>query len=587
MKINAHTKLDIDQGFKVEAGPGAGKTQFLVNHIKNVIITSEKLDRTRKVACITYTNTAVETVMKRLGKSVSNRVDVSTIHSFLYKNVVKPYCSFLPTDYEVNIQKFKGHYEPTVINSYMREWLENADLKGLQHPNTKNQLLKIPDQSRALQNWLLSMKVCYDTNNLVHLCNHDMATYTNEISGDRIRIRNSNLDILQNDLLSYKKICWRNGHINHEDILFFSYILIKKHPFILTILRAKYPYFFIDEYQDTNPVQAFIINEIKKENCIVGVIGDKAQSIYSFQGAQADLFENFEINQLNSHSIIENHRSTYQIVTFLNDIRSDITQTHCNDKESISVSVLVGDRNKAFIEASKISNNHLITSLSRDNVTSNAMKISIEENNLDKKMLGKFKEVDSNSKRINFILPLIHSIELAMNSKYKEAIKKIEWFFKENDNSKQQALSTLSSIIKHYSEFRDGTLMDFYNTLKSVLEVKLPSFRKGKIKTFYETTSYYQLAICVNIVDDISNHITVHKAKGDEFENVLVIGNKDTINLLKNPNLENDEEQRIFYVAMSRAKERLFIQFDWLSEEEEILFKKNYNLNIITQLSQL
>src|SRR5699024_3898983 len=204
------------------------------------------------------------------------------------------------------------------------------------------------------------------------------------------------------------------------------------------------------------------------------------------------LLEYSESKQLNSHSLNENQRSTYQIFVLVKDIRSDITQTHCNDKESISVSVLVGDRNKAFIEASQISNNHLITSLSRDNVTSNALKIRIEENNLDKKMLGKFKEVDSNSKRINFILTLIHSIEIAMNNKYKEAIKKIEWFFKENDNPKQLALSTLSSIIKHYSEFRDGTLMDFYNTLKSVLEVKLPSFRKGKIKTFYETTSYYQ-----------------------------------------------------------------------------------------------
>src|SRR5699024_7009390 len=238
------------------------------------------------------------------------------------------------------------------------------------------------------------------------------------------------------------------------------------------------------------------------------------------------LLEYSESKQLNSHSLNENQRSTYQIFVLVKDIRSDITQTHCNDKESISVSVLVGDRNKAFIEASKISNNHLITSLSRDNVTSNAMKISIEKNNLDKKMLGKFKEVDSKSKRINSIIPIIHSIELVINIKYNEKIKKIGLVFKENDKPKQQPLSTLSSIIKHYSEFRDGTLMDFYNTLKSVLVVKLPSFRKGKIKTFYETTSYYQLAICVNIVDDISNHITVHKAKGDEFENVLVIGNK-------------------------------------------------------------
>ena len=68
---------------------------------QNVIQTSEKLERMKKIACITYTNTAAQTVLQRLGKSVSNRVDISTIHSFLYRNVVKPYCSFLPKEYGI------------------------------------------------------------------------------------------------------------------------------------------------------------------------------------------------------------------------------------------------------------------------------------------------------------------------------------------------------------------------------------------------------------------------------------------------------------------------------------------------------
>ena len=66
------------------------------------------------------------------------------------------------------------------------------------------------------------------------------------------------------------------------------------------------------------------------------------------------------------------------------------------------------------------------------------------------------------------------------------------------------------------------------------------------------------MVICTNIVEDTSNHITIHKAKGAEFENVFVIGNKDTLSLLLKPDLMNDEEHRIFYVAMSRAKKKLF-----------------------------
>ena len=78
MIINSKTKVDIDQDYKIEAGPGAGKTQFLVNHINNVLQNSDRLSCTRKIACITYTNTAVETILKRLGKGISNKVEVST-----------------------------------------------------------------------------------------------------------------------------------------------------------------------------------------------------------------------------------------------------------------------------------------------------------------------------------------------------------------------------------------------------------------------------------------------------------------------------------------------------------------------------
>lgn len=89
--ITSSDLIPIEQHFKVIAGPGAGKTHWLVNHIKNVVKNSVRLEKTRKIACITYTNIAVETIMKRLGTSIANRVEVSTIHSFLYRHVVKPY----------------------------------------------------------------------------------------------------------------------------------------------------------------------------------------------------------------------------------------------------------------------------------------------------------------------------------------------------------------------------------------------------------------------------------------------------------------------------------------------------------------
>ena len=64
--ITANTEIEIEKHFKVVAGPGAGKTKFLVNHIKNVLTNSVRLGKNRKVACITYTNVGVDALIDRI-----------------------------------------------------------------------------------------------------------------------------------------------------------------------------------------------------------------------------------------------------------------------------------------------------------------------------------------------------------------------------------------------------------------------------------------------------------------------------------------------------------------------------------------
>lgn len=278
--------------------------------------------------------------------------------------------------------------------------------------------------------------------------------------------------------------------------------------------------------------------------------------------------------------MLENHRSSNQIIIFLNSIRKDINQQPCENIDDTDVSILIGDRNEGYSEAVSTCNKESVVSLARDNITSNAMKNELEGNDFDRKLIEKYSEQDSNSERKNYIIPFIQSIELAKNVKYKEAIKKIDWIFRTEENPQKKALYLLSSMLKRYDQYNKGSLMDFYNVLCDVLNVKLAGFKKGLIKDFYENNSYSNMAICVNIVEDTSNHITIHKAKGAEYKNVFVIGNKDMLNLLLKPDLENNEEQRIYYVAMSRAQRKLFIQFDSLSEADEKKIKKLYNVNV-------
>ncbi|HHH7135229.1 UvrD-helicase domain-containing protein [Listeria innocua] len=574
MIIDSKTIIKPNLEFKIEAGPGAGKTEWLIAHIINVVQNSDILFSTRKVACITYTNTAVETILSRLGTSLSNRVEVTTIHSFLYRYVVKPYSSFIPEKYRVNISELNGHEDPFISYKHLKEWLADDSFDRLKHPSTKKQLL-YNEQNYALRNWLLSMKCTLTESSAQFQCENSKAFY----EGKRL-ISNANLNILNAELINYKKLYWASGYFDHEDILFFSHILIEHNPFILKVLCAKFPYLFIDEFQDTNPIQSFFVTKFRESGGIVGVIGDKAQAIYGFQGSDSSQFENFSIKEHCSYKILDNHRSSTDIVNFLKVIRTDLEQINCVKTQSDKVIIHVGSRFESYNYLKKIVENENLVSLSRDNITSNAMKTKIEGNSLNKKILKNYREVDSNNDRKRSIEAYIQAIELANNQKFKEAIKIIENLYKNQKNSKKKSLKNLIGMLKKNSIYKEATLKIFYDVLKEVTEEKIPGFRKGAIEKFYNITNYVDIAICMNIVDDNSNHITIHKSKGAEYNNVCVIDNDNLLKMLLNPDLTN-EEHRIIYVAMSRAKKRLFIQLNDLTSADEQKLKKKYNVEIV------
>lgn len=134
--ISSGDVLDnFDHHFRVIAGPGAGKTYWLTNHIKNVVKHSSRLNPVSKVACITYTNIAAEQVLNNLGECV-DKVEVSIIHSFLYKNIIKPYASHLYDEFGnqlIAVEKINGHEEHTPSFKKIEYWIGeyNPDLKFL------------------------------------------------------------------------------------------------------------------------------------------------------------------------------------------------------------------------------------------------------------------------------------------------------------------------------------------------------------------------------------------------------------------------------------------------------------------------
>ncbi len=557
--INSDTIItDIDRHFKVSAGPGAGKTHWLVNHIKNVLHNSEKLFRTRKITCVTYTNIAVETILKRLGTS-SEQVEVSTIHSFLYKNIVKPYATFIAQEFGLNVAEMDGHDDIILSNySFLQEWKART---GQQRINDDNKIVEAFSKLKwKLENGVLKVKTDYP----IHIGKYP---------------------IKNDSYLEYKKMMWERGIIHHDDVLFFSFQIINKFPFVINILNAKFPYIFIDEFQDSNPIQVEIVKKLGNLDSKIGVIGDVAQSIYKFQGADYTQFQTFSLPEINEYILNENHRSSNEIIESLNSIRKDITQVKVRDISISKPVIFIGDMTLALRAAKIKCSNETIHTLSRNNITSNAMKAEINGNGLDSKLLEKLKETDSNTKRSNLIYSSIKAIAYGKENKFKDAIKEFEKLFNyraDKIKAKRKALKYINILLDKYSEFEDGTLLEFADFVRTNLKPDLTKFSKGAIKEFYENNSLQKLLLCVSIPEDISLHKTIHKAKGDEFDNVLLLLNDENdITFLIEPDLLVNEEHRINYVAISRAKNRLFISVPSLSVTSQNSLQKNYNIEFV------
>ena len=370
---------------------------------------------------------------------------------------------------------------------------------------------------------------------------------------------------------------WEKGLIHHDDVLFFGYQILKQHPFVAKVLLAKFPYLVIDEFQDCSPIQIEIFKTLGLEGVTTGIIGDSHQSIYKFQGADFNQFSNFHLPNIQEYKLNENRRSSNEIIDLLNSIRTDITQIPHRNISIVKPKILIGDMNLALRKCKTFCAQEDVNSLSRINITSNAMKAEISGVGLDSKLLEEIVEIDkpssANKYRSKLIASCIKSIAFVRESKFKDAINELEKFFNykaDKLKGKRKALKYITILLNSYDEYKSGSLIEFSEFVRLNLEPNMTKVTRGAVKVFYESHTLNQLLICVNIPEDLSLHKTIHKSKGDEFKNVLlVLEDESKIEFLINSDLENDEEQRINYVAVSRARNRLFISVPTLSTEKK------------------
>ena len=313
------TLQDIESNFKVFAGPGAGKTTWLISHLERVLGESTRLNKTSRIACITYTNVAAEEIINRLNCDKS-RFDISTIHSFLYRNIIKPF-SYLIEKNDNNetlfdISKLDGHDEHIVHGDRLRRWIVSIGQLNNRNYNVYNSSQNKP-------------KVVAELSSLDYVFNGD------EIDLIIRQNRGARLPKANKELWVYKSKYWKDGIMHHEDVLYFSYLILSRSPRIAEFIRSKFPYIFIDEFQDTTEVQTWILHKITESHSKVGIVGDLAQSIYKFAGAKRTDFLEFKNGDILEFKLSHNHRSTKRIVDFLNLLRPDINQEYDENNQII------------------------------------------------------------------------------------------------------------------------------------------------------------------------------------------------------------------------------------------------------------
>lgn len=565
LEIDSDTLLtDIERHFRVVAGPGAGKTHWLVNHIKHVVARSKRLSPASRVACISYTNVAVNEIVTRLGLAAT-QVEVSTIHSFLYRNVVRPYLHLLRDGDGQPLVAFAsvdGHDEHHPSYTIVDNWLRNIGQAKLlqrtfqgQRDVLKNKLRQLVWRRSGGGVWTLGPRTLDRMGKMLNA----ICTSAN--------------------LIDYKRRYWSLGIVDHEDILYFAHRILEEHPFVCHCLSARYRYLFIDEFQDTLPIQTNVVQWLAGEGTVVGVIGDAEQSIYGFLDAHPQHFLSFSLPDFLDVTMRHNRRSTRRIISILDHVRSDGLRQLCfRELDGQPVTVCIGDVDRSLTAIrAELSPGAVVHVLTRKNKDAHRVRSALAPGAIEP--WGAF--YDADAQRARFMEHVIAATELAKRGQYALAHRELARIIGRKGQVRKPlkcnadvsdvhrkgiAVTVLQEFLTNHATIFAGTLLEAYVRCGTCVTAAYPAVtltaaRAGKFKTFAEGTPYSHLSGSVRLQEEVRHVRTIHTAKGSEGENIAVFfEDADRVRHITRPSTTPpDEEKRLTYVALSRARDRLFL----------------------------
>lgn len=555
---------DIETHFRVLAGPGAGKTHWLTLNAKHVVRMSSRLSAVSRVACISYTNTAVNELIARLGEA-AHHADVSTIHSFLYRNVVRPYLHLLTAQDGTPLVSFadvRGHDEHHPSQAKVRQWLKaNGDAR----------IIGIKPQFDSLLELLKSLAWARADDgswSLAPLSPRGMGQFLKGIC-------------TSNKLIGYKTLYWREGTIDHDDVLYFAYRILEENPELRAFLAARFRYLFIDEFQDTMPIQAKIVEWLAAHGTVVGVIGDPEQAIYGFLKSTPEHFQNFSLPKHVDYRIADNRRSTVRIVDLLNHVRADgLEQRALRGVEGDPVTVYVGEMEKVIPEVRRsLPELASLWILARaNNRVADIRRLDTPSGEGD--LWDEFEESDGG--RALFLKSVARAAVIARAHDLAKAVHTLTQTLVRRGTFREPlrftgkvtevliravTLELLEHVVSNYDSLAGTTVLAAYDSIASRIESVTPGLKAtrittGKPKAFAESTNFGSLLATVSLTGDENRDVrSIHQAKGAEAENVCIyLPNAAQVTHILDPSSSgDDEERRITYVALSRARDRLVL----------------------------
>lgn len=569
----------------VIAGAGSGKTKVLTTRIANLI---ENGVKPYNILAITFTNKAAGEMRERVNNIINaHDAFIGTFHSFGLKIIRENNALFNLTSAFTLIDT---EDQTSIIKKIMKD-------------------INITD--KMISPAFIKSKISFIKNNM--LSDSEIANF----------LISENEKIAVKIYYEYEKILKRNNTLDFDDLLKKPVELFNSNKEVLEKYQDKFKYILIDEYQDTNEVQYKLVKLLSKKYLNLFVVGDPSQSIYAFRGANYQNILNFEkdFKGCTVIKLPQNYRSTQTILDAANEVISHNKQRKDLDlfsdlgqgvkikyirtfNDSMENKRVVDEIQKLYEEGY---NRKDMAIFYRTNAQSRSIEDALVKANIPYKVFGSFyfykrKEI----KDLLAYLKLIAnpSDDVSLERVINEPKRKIGDKTIENLREKARSLN-----ISMFEAIDSGKELEFKNLILNLIEISKDTSITGlidktlelsKMKETYENDKSLESDIRlenlmefrsvsetyeketgnvnlsdflmeVSLVSDAAEYsadadavtlMTVHSAKGLEFKVVFIIGLEENIMPISKAlydDEELEEERRLMYVAITRAKEKLYL----------------------------